>query len=71
MDVAATTDSGEGLPAGLGSRGPTVPPRCRRDQGLDRGEGSRVGHQRPRQGSPLCADIATLVVLYKYNKNRV
>lgn len=58
MDVPATTDGGARGPAGLCPRGAALPPRRGRDQGLDRREGGRARHRRPRQGSALCADFA-------------
>lgn len=61
MDVPATTDGRARRPAGLGARGAALPPRRGRDQGLDRGEGGRARHRRPRQGPALRADAAALV----------
>ncbi|KAG6439758.1 hypothetical protein O3G_MSEX001054 [Manduca sexta] len=58
MDIPAATNSGARRAARLRARGAALPPRRRRDQGLDRGEGGRARHRRPRQGPALRADAA-------------
>lgn len=61
VELAAAADGGARGAAGLGARGAALPPRRRRDQGLDRGEGRRARLRRPGPRPALRADPAASV----------